>query len=64
MRSTRCDTGESVHPLGGGPDRFGDFVDSFAPERREVTDGLRQLRELAKSKIGGSNGHARQAVPG
>lgn len=35
-----------------------------ADVRREVTDGLRKLRDLAKSKITGSNGHARQAVPG
>jgi hypothetical protein len=35
-----------------------------ADVRAQVTDGLRQLRELAKSKIGGSNGRARRAVPG
>ena len=33
--------------------------------RREVAEGIRQLRELAASKIRGSNGHAdKSAVPG
>lgn len=35
-----------------------------ADVRREVAGGVRQLRDLAASKIAGSNGHARQAVPG
>jgi hypothetical protein len=35
-----------------------------ADVRREVADGIRQLRELAKSKISGSNGQPKQAVPG
>lgn len=32
--------------------------------RKQVTDGLRQLRQLARSKTSGANGHARKAVPG
>ena len=36
-----------------------------ADVRREVADGIRQLRELAKSKISGGNGHTpKLAVPG
>ena len=35
-----------------------------ADVRREVATGIEQLRVLAKSKISGSNGHAKLAVPG
>jgi hypothetical protein len=36
-----------------------------ADVRREVADGIRQLRDLARTKIGEPNGHAQQtAVPG
>jgi len=35
-----------------------------ADVRREVASGVRQLRDLAASKLSGSNGQARQAVPG
>lgn len=35
-----------------------------ADVRAQVTDGMRQLRELARSKTSGLNGHAAKAVPG
>lgn len=35
-----------------------------ADVRAQVADGLRQLRELARSKIAGGNGRAKQGVPG
>jgi hypothetical protein len=35
-----------------------------ADVRREVASGISQLRDLAKSKISGSNGHSKLAVPG
>jgi hypothetical protein len=35
-----------------------------ADVRREVASGVRQLRDLAASKLAGSNGHGKQAVPG
>lgn len=36
-----------------------------AEVQKQVSDGVRQLRELAKSKISGTNGHApAQVVPG
>jgi hypothetical protein len=35
-----------------------------ADVQKEVADGVRQLRELAKSKISGANGHAAAVVPG
>lgn len=31
--------------------------------RHQVDDGIRQLRELARSKIGGSNGNVRRPTP-
>jgi hypothetical protein len=32
--------------------------------RRQVADGLRQLRELAQRQVAGSSGHSKQGVPG
>lgn len=32
--------------------------------RKQVTDGMRQLRELARSKLPALNGRARKVVPG
>ena len=32
--------------------------------RRQIADGVRQLRELAASKLSGANGHRKAAIPG
>lgn len=57
------------NPLLGQPDLYhlaqlGIIRPKEADVRTQVTDGMRQLRELAKSKTSGLNGHSRQAVPG
>ena len=46
-------------------DKLGFIRPREADVRREVADGIRQLRELARSKLSGSNGHTpKLAVPG
>jgi hypothetical protein len=59
MRNPLLGQGELYHlaQLGAPRPREADV-------RREVADGLRQLRELAARQVRGSNGHARAAVPG
>ncbi len=57
------------NPLLGGGDLYhmgqlGAPRPKEADVRREVASGIEQLRVLAKSKISGQNGHAKQAVPG
>jgi hypothetical protein len=45
-------------PLFHGPITVGSPVPEEQAVRATVTDGLRQLRDLAKSKLAGGNGHA------
>ena len=57
------------NPLPGGGELFhmaqlGMPRPKEADVRREVASGIAQLRDLAKSKLSGSNGHAKQPVPG
>lgn len=57
------------NPLLGQPDLYhlaqlGISRPKETDVRTQVTDGMRQLRELARSKTSGLNGHAAKAVPG
>jgi hypothetical protein len=46
-------------PMYHGPVPVGAPKPDEAEVRAQVADGIRQLRELAASKLAGSNGHAR-----